>query len=211
MALQLTDPLLTGIRPKAARKLLLAGIEAFATLGYHATTTREIAARSGMSPAALYVHYASKTELLEEIIKLGHRSALEAFQRGFAETTDPASRIATAVRGFTVWHARNQTLARVVQYELESLPRTQRREIGALRTHFETMLCAEIEQGRKSGEFAVDDVAGTATAIFSLCIDVARWYSPRSKQTPEAIGELYGQLALRMITATGSGPPPAGR
>jgi AcrR family transcriptional regulator len=200
MASQPKDSLFAEIAPDAARRLLVAGIEAFASIGYHATTTREIAARAGMSPAALYVHYASKAELLREIIHLGHDSALDAFQRGFNEGTHPAERIATAVRDFTVWHAQNQTLARVVQYELESLPDKDRREIGALRTHFETMLRTEIQRGVAAGTFSVSHVRGTATAIFSLCIDVARWYSPSGRRSPTDIGRLYGELALRMIS-----------
>jgi AcrR family transcriptional regulator len=201
MPTQLKDPLFADIAPPAARRLLVAGIDAFADVGYHATTTREVAARAGMSPAALYVHYKSKTELLREIIRLGHGSALEAFKRGFKESDDPAERIATAVRDFTVWHAQNQTLARVVQYELESLPKNERREIGALRTQFETMLRDEINRGSATGDFDVADVRGTATAIFSLCIDVARWYSPQRSRSPADIGQLYGDLALRMIRA----------
>jgi AcrR family transcriptional regulator len=200
--MQLNDPLFADVNPVAARRLLLAGIEAFASIGYHATTTRVIAARAGLSPAALYVHYKSKAELLREIIQLGHDSALQAFKRGFSESNDHAERIAAAVRDFAIWHARNQMLARVVQYELESLPRKDRREIGALRTRFETMLRNEIERGVAAKVFQVNDVPGTATAIFSLCIDVARWYSPRANRNAESIGDLYGQLALRMITPT---------
>lgn len=204
--MQLADPLLADVTPDAARRLLLCGIEAFATVGYHATTTREIAERAGMSPAALYVHYASKAELLREIIQLGHRSALDAFQSAFDDTTDPARRIAGAVHNFTVWHARNQTLARVVQYELEALPDTERRQIHALRTHFETMLRREMERGIEAGSFDIADIKGTATAIFSLCIDVARWYSPRSRRSPERIGELYADLTLRMLARPRTSP-----
>ena len=199
MATQLKNPLFASVTPDSARTLLVAGIEAFASVGYHATTTREIAARAGMSPAALYVHYRSKAELLGAIIRLGHQSALEEFQHPFEDGRDPAERIALAVEGFAAWHARNQMLARVVQYELDSLPVQERRAIGALRTHFESLLHNEIESGNATGLFEVEDVAGTATAIFSLCIDVARWYSSRSNRSPEEIGRLYGTLALRMV------------
>ncbi|MDE3075653.1 MAG: TetR family transcriptional regulator, partial [Chloroflexota bacterium] len=150
---------------------------------------------------ALYVHYTSKTRLLEEIIKLGHQSALKAFQEGFDQTSDPAERITRAVHNFTAWHAQNQMLARVVQYELEALPSRERREISALRTNFEGMLRGEIERGIADKTFESSDVSGTATAIFSLCIDVARWYSPRRGRTPNAIGRLYGELAIRMLRA----------
>jgi AcrR family transcriptional regulator len=190
---------LSGLAPSARERLLLVGIDTFASRGYHATSTREIAARAGLSPAALYVHYASKTELLAAIIKIGHASALAEFERGFTED-GPAERVAAAVWYFTVWHAENQMLARVVQYELESLDDAQRREVGELRTKFERMLRGEIDRGIDAGIFAVDDVAGAATAIFSLCIDVARWYSPRRRRRPEDIGRLYGTLAVRMLT-----------
>ena len=51
-------------RPPVATRMLGAAVEAFAELGFHVTTTREIAAKVGLSPAAVYVHCRSKEELL---------------------------------------------------------------------------------------------------------------------------------------------------
>jgi tetracycline repressor-like protein len=45
-----------GVRPEAARRLLISALDLFARQGLHGTTTRDIAARAGMSPAALFVH-----------------------------------------------------------------------------------------------------------------------------------------------------------
>ena len=68
------------IRPPAARKLLLAALDSFSTVGYHATTTRDIADRAVMSPAAVYVHYKSKGELLLTISRTGHELALAVYR-----------------------------------------------------------------------------------------------------------------------------------
>ncbi|CAM5246006.1 hypothetical protein SHIRM173S_10301 [Streptomyces hirsutus] len=65
------------VTPDAARRLLLAAVEAFAERGYHATTTRDIAGRAGMSPAALLLHYKTKEELLHRISRIGHEKALD--------------------------------------------------------------------------------------------------------------------------------------
>ena len=46
------DGLWVGVQPEPARRLLVAGLELFAAQGFHGTTTRDIAARAGMSPAA---------------------------------------------------------------------------------------------------------------------------------------------------------------
>lgn len=68
------------VTPEAARRLLVAAVEAFAERGYHATTTRDIAGRAGMSPAALYIHYKTKEELLHRISRIGHDKALEILE-----------------------------------------------------------------------------------------------------------------------------------
>ena len=195
------DSLWTDVSPDAARRLLLAALDSFASIGYHATTTRDIAARAAMSPAAVYVHFASKEELLQTISRIGHESALQAFNVALAAGTSPGERIRNAVRAFTAWHIEHQTLARVVQYELGSLQNEGRREIRALRASFEQKLRNEIEAGAATGEFSVDDIPGVATAIFSLCIDVARWFSPRGKRDPSAIADLYAELCIRMISS----------
>lgn len=71
-----TDNLWAGVTPKAAQRLLVAAIETFAERGYHATTTRDIAARAAMSPAAVYIHYPTKEDLLYQIMMVGHQRAL---------------------------------------------------------------------------------------------------------------------------------------
>ena len=47
----------------------------------------------------------------------------------------------------------------------------------------------------------VPDLPGTALALLSLVVDVARWYDPAGARSPEDVGALYADLALRMVTA----------
>ena len=53
-----------------------AAAHAFADKGFHATTTRDIASGAGLSPAGVYVHFGSKEELLFDLSRSGHESAL---------------------------------------------------------------------------------------------------------------------------------------
>ena len=50
-------------------------------------------------------------------------------------------------------------------------------------------------------EFEVVDVPATALALLSMAIDVARWYTPDVRRTPEGIEETYGELAVRLVRA----------
>ncbi|MFF5160499.1 TetR/AcrR family transcriptional regulator [Streptomyces sp. NPDC000348] len=194
------------VTPDAARRLLLAAVEAFAERGYHATTTRDIAGRAGMSPAALYIHYKTKEELLHRISRIGHQKAVEILRTAARSEGSPTRRLAEAVSSFVRWHAGGRTTARVVQYELDSLGIEARAEILGLRRQVDAEVRGIIEEGVRSGEFDVIDVQGTTLAVLSLCIDVARWFNVNGPRTPEEVGALYADLVLRMVGAREAGP-----
>ncbi|MFI2510981.1 TetR/AcrR family transcriptional regulator [Streptomyces sp. NPDC018972] len=194
------------VTPDAARRLLLAAVEAFAERGYHATTTRDIASRAGMSPAALYIHYKTKEELLHRISRIGHEKAVAILRAAARAEGSPGERLAEAVSSFVRWHAGGRTTARVVQYELDSLGPDARAEILGLRRQVDAEVRGIIEEGVRSGEFDVIDVQGTTLAVLSLCIDVARWFNVDGPRTPEEVGALYADLVLRMVGARGAGP-----
>ncbi|MEV5532921.1 TetR/AcrR family transcriptional regulator [Streptomyces prunicolor] len=187
------------VTPDAARRLLVAAVEAFAERGYHATTTRDIAGRAGMSPAALYIHYKTKEELLHRISRIGHEKALEILRTAAGREGSAAERLADAVSSFVRWHAGGRTTARVVQYELDSLGPDARAEILALRRQVDAEVRGIVEDGVADGSFDVSDVKGTTLAILSLCIDVARWFSLDGPRTPDEVGALYADLVLRMV------------
>jgi AcrR family transcriptional regulator len=187
------------VTPDAARRLLIAAVEAFAERGYHATTTRDIAGRAGMSPAALYIHYKTKEELLHRISRIGHEKALDILRTAAGREGSAAERLADAVSSFVRWHAGGRTTARVVQYELDSLGPDARAEILALRRQVDAEVRGIVEDGVADGSFDVQDVKGTTLAILSLCIDVARWFSLDGPRTPDEVGALYADLVLRMV------------
>jgi AcrR family transcriptional regulator len=194
------DDLWADITPAASRRLLLAALDAFAEHGYFATTTRQIAERAGMSPAAVYVHYPSKADMLVQICHRGHAEALGEIEAALAEPGTPTERVQRFVTVFASFHARRNTLGRVMQYELRGLPPERFREVAALRDRFEQLIRDELEQGVAAGEFRVDDVAATGVAILSLGIDVARWYGAVSdRMTPDELGTLYSGLVSRML------------
>src|SRR4051794_504572 len=165
-----------GIESESSRRLLLAALAAFAKRGFEAATTREIAEGAGMSPAAVYVHYRAKSDLLYEISRIGHQSVLDEVERALREAPeDPEERVQRFVAAFAKWHADHHVVARVIQYELKSLPPDQFRGIAALRKRFEELLRAELETGVAAGAFDVAELDAVTLAILSLCIDLARW------------------------------------
>jgi AcrR family transcriptional regulator len=188
-------------------RLLAAALEAFAARGFHGTTTRDIAAAAGMSPAALYVHHRSKEELLHQITLEGNRAALALVQESLASSDDPVEQLHRFVRDFAAASARSPTVTQVINNELACLTPEHRSEIRLLRRQIGREVRGMIQRGVDAGGFDVSSPGIVATAVMSLGVDVARWYHLGGPWTPEDVGNHYARMAMRMLGA--SSPPPA--
>lgn len=193
------------VGPDSARRLLIAAVDAFAARGYHGTSTRDIADRAGLSPAGVYVHFASKEDLFYRITLIGHQQTLRNAQRAAAEAgPGPAERLHAVIGAQAAWQARHHTTARVVEYDLPALSPEHYREISALRRRIAALVRGILADGVRAGEFDLPDTDGTALALLSMVTDVARWYPSNSRQSPDQLGKLYADLALRMAAPHGA-------
>ena len=183
-------------------RLLAAAIEAFAAKGFHGTTTRDIAAAAGMSPAALYVHHRSKEELFHLISREGHERTLDLVRRARASSPDPVVQLRAVVADFAEHHARSHTTARIINYELAALSEEHAAEIADLRHRIDVELRDLVAAGVGTGAFDCPDPALAAAALLSLGIDLARWYRPDVSWTPEQLAATYADFALRIVGAT---------
>ncbi|MEO3938442.1 TetR/AcrR family transcriptional regulator [Dermatophilaceae bacterium Soc4.6] len=191
-----------GTATPTVTRLLAAAAGAFSARGFHATTTRDIASRAGLSPAGVYVHFASKEELLHALSHTGHLEALAVVTRAAGSDGDATDRLAAVMRSFSSWHAEHHEVASVVQYEFPHLTPAHRDDVLTLRKHIDATVRSVLEDGLLEGTMVVDDVRDTALALMSMCIDVARWYSPTISRSAAQIGDTYAELGLRLVSAT---------
>jgi AcrR family transcriptional regulator len=193
------DSMWADVTPEAARRLLVAGIETFAERGYHATTTRHIAARAAMSPAAVYIHYPTKEDLLYRIVIVGHRRALEAIKNAAQGIADPRERLAAVVRTFARWYATHNAMAQVITRERSALAPGHLAEVAGLRQQIERILRDTVAKGVADGVFTVPDVPGATRAVMSLVTDIPRWFGDQDEQTADQVADLYSTLTLQML------------
>lgn len=186
----------------ARERLLEAAVEAFAEKGFTATTTRDIAFRAGMSPAAVYVHHESKESLLFTVSVEGHQRAHDVLEAASEHPADDGQveRLRRMVHAFSLWHAVNRRVGRIVQYEFDALTTEHRAEIADYRRRIERIMQDVLSAGVADGSLAVDDIPGTARAILSLSIDLVRWFTPRGSHSAEEIARLHADLAVRMTS-----------
>lgn len=180
-------------------RLMVAAADAFSDRGFHATTTRDIASRAGLSPAGVYVHFTSKEDLLFELSRRGHQTARDQLVAAAQAAPSPTEALRSIVGGFSRWHAEHHQLGRIVQYEFRHLTPEHRDTVLALRKEIDGVVREVLTQGVASGDFEVEDVPGTALALLSMAVDVARWYSPEIRRSPDDIARTNGDLAVRLV------------
>jgi AcrR family transcriptional regulator len=187
---------------KAAARIRAAAIEAFAEHGYGGTTTRDIAARLGLSAAAMYPHYKSKEELLFVIAYEGHQKTIEWLKEADPVGESPTNRLQAVVAEFTRTQAAYHGRSKVVEYELTALSPEHYRVILGLRRKLTRHIREIVDAGAADGSFAVPDAEGVTLAIVSLCVDVCRWFPTGRYADPETVAKLHSELALRLVNAT---------
>jgi AcrR family transcriptional regulator len=136
------------------RQLLAAAKELFATQGYQAASTEQIAAAAGVTEPVLSRHFANKKALFLEILAEIRTATLHRWETETGEITDPLARL-RAIADLYLAGARQHALEfRIVH---RALVETQDEEILALLRGFyqesETLLAGIISEGQQSGVF----------------------------------------------------------
>jgi len=185
----------------ASRRILCGATLAFADLGYHGASTREIANRSGMSPAAVYIHFDSKQDLFHRIAIEGHRLSTGSFSEPARQGADPVTQLRLGIASFASFNAEWNLLSRSIEYEIRLHRGPEFADVWALRRGIDEHVLEILRAGVAEGSFRIADLDWAKITLLSTCIDVARWYRHGSSRTPLSIGFQYADLAMTLVGA----------
>ncbi|MDA8375001.1 MAG: TetR/AcrR family transcriptional regulator [Actinomycetota bacterium] len=189
------------IRP-GIEGILEASVAEFFEKGYGGTTVRMIAARAGVTVAALYHHFASKHEVLLTVMRQVMGDLLEGSAEALAGADEDAkARFSAFVANHVSYHVSHLRFGFVANSELRSLEGGSRAEIVALRDEYEQRLVSVVTQGGATGEFQVRDPKLAARAVIAMCTAVSGWFDPRGPMTAEQVKAEVGLLALNLVGA----------
>jgi AcrR family transcriptional regulator len=188
------------VKEGAASAIVGVAMAVFSERGFHGSTTREIASRSNLSPAGLYVHFRSKESVLLAICMTAHRRTDDLLTKALSGPPSE-TRLAAAIGELAAWHAENNQMARVAQYELDCLNTESRAVVAALRRRIQGRVQAYLTVLVREGTVTADDVRSVSRGLVSLCVDVCRWYDSSGSLRSRDIRRIYTDLAMRMLDA----------
>lgn len=165
----------------------------FAERGVTATRVREIADEVGILSGSLYHHFASKDEMVQEIILNYLEDLLDGYDRVLAERRAPRQELSELLRTSLRTIERHPHATEIYQNDtayLATLPKGE--EIAALAAKVPETWLATIEAGVASNVFRREV---PPRVFYNMLRDAlwrsVRWFDPTSEHTREQLAEDY--------------------
>lgn len=177
-----------------------AAINLFYKKSYFATAMSNIALDSNIRKASIYHHYASKEDILFDIL-MTTMKALTAYIKNCLEGVENIeNRMRSVVRAHVKFHCDHQKEVLISDSELRGLTANNYKLFVARRDAYEKIFQTLIMQGMEQGHFAPGDAKVISYAILTMCTAVAHWFNPEGRLSGDQISSIYEELVVtRML------------
>jgi len=186
--------------------ILRSAVEVMGEVGYEGASMRDMAARAGVSVAALYYHFASKLDLLREFLDEAYDVTLARIDRRLAAAEPtPVARLDEIVGTLIASHLHDefaQLASNVAFREYTRLNPPERRAIDEKRHRLLQLVEDVIRDGVAAGDFATEEPREAARAIITLATSLVEPYREMGRSMPEII-ELYQRFARAIAGSSG--------
>ena len=169
------------------RRIVEEAVTLFYSKGYENTTLDMLAAQLEVTKPFIYSYFKSKNELLFHVCYTRIKLSQEALNHSLAmdgTATDKLKRITEQVASIILEY--QQYIVVYVREEKNLHPEDSRR-IREQRSLFDHRLAALLEEGSRTGEFAVSNPLMTATTIGGTLSWMAFWFNPGGSITKSEI------------------------
>ncbi len=173
------------------QRILDAAAKVFRDKGYAGARLTDIAAAAGMQAGSLYYHFASREDLVEEVLRAGVAQAADFVRQSVDALPDGASagdRLRVAITGhlLTVLDIGDYTSANIrifgqVPEEIRERHLVDQRVFGAY-------LGRLLEEAQAAGDIRADvDLSVIRMLIFGALNWTAEWYQPGGRVSAEEV------------------------
>jgi TetR/AcrR family transcriptional regulator, cholesterol catabolism regulator len=163
------------------RELIRSAARLFRRKGFHATSTRDIAAAVGMQSGSPFYHFESKTALLAAVMEEGMRTAIARQQKVLeqADGADAPTCLRALIRNhFDVLLGPGSDFIPVMLYEARSITPRQKAAIAQLQSDYEAPWTPVLQALHAAGRLKAD-VKLARLLIFGALNWSAQWYDRR--------------------------------
>lgn len=179
--------------------IVTAATTKFAERGFHGTSMRDIAAEAGITAASIYHHFASKQEILSEILIETHDTVITMLRQSVVDAgDDPRSQLRSLMSAWALYNAQRQSEALIQASEMRSLKEEELSRFIQSRDEVKNLFEEVVRRGMDLGAFHAPYPEKAARAIVDIGYCVSAW-DRGMEGTVEEMTEVYSELALATV------------
>lgn len=176
------------------REILACAADVFYEQGFSGGTTREIAARVGLTQPAIYYYVGSKDDLLREITEQVRADTRAALGRAFSASEQPVERLRALVQEFTEAVVRNQKTFSVYWKEFKALPEELRATLMEDERAFVKEVAGIVREAQDTDALPPGPTTAMTEAILGMVTWVYQWYRPEGLLEARDLAEMFLEL-----------------
>jgi AcrR family transcriptional regulator len=182
--------------------ILEAALTAFHEVGFHGSSVRDLAKRTGVTVPALYYHYENKEGILYALIQRSMGTLLTLTRAAYDEPpAHPGQRFLNVVECVSRFMA-NSGQVSFLDAEMRALTDPHREAYIEQRDEIERMLLASMKEGMDAGVFSVKYPRDTTRALLGMIQTIVNWYRPDGLLSVDELAVRYVDIAARTVGAT---------
>jgi AcrR family transcriptional regulator len=189
-----------GLRRREA--ILATAADLFAARGYGQTSMQDLADATGILKGSLYYYFASKEEVLFQVLLRNHTNLSDHVidQVDYA-TLSGVEGVSLFIERHVDYVLRHAEISGLYTQEVGVVRAVEDwwSILGAARRRHEEFLIGLIVRGQDTGEATPDDPTLTARALLSMANAPARWLGPSTSHDREEIAAHHARLAVRAV------------
>jgi AcrR family transcriptional regulator len=151
------------------RQIFLGACRVVAEKSYAATTIRDIAKAAQLPISTMYQYISSKEDILFMITKGCMAELFTDFEQSIRENGSATDKVQHAIDNHVKYISKNRKYINLVYRETKSLSRENRAKIFELERQVVALWERIISEGKKNGDFTIQDPSLAAHFIYFLC------------------------------------------
>jgi AcrR family transcriptional regulator len=179
-------------------RILKEMIELLQERGVREVTLDALAERLKVTKPFIYQFFDSKQELIATVYERGAQQLVASIEGYLDSRSPPAKRLHDFVRGFALQNIESRAVS-VVFGQLEAdLPPETLQAIRATHRQFDKKLGSLIDDGKKAGDFNVQEPHIAGLAISGMVRWIHRWFQD-GRLSADEIAALFADYALNLV------------
>lgn len=182
-------------REKTRKELLSAARQVFGRKGLAETTIKEITDEADVGFGTFYLHFASKEEIFQEVLRQGIDELSRAVLQAGENAPNPfASYQASILAYFKLAYANRDLFQLIFSSQGDAID-----EIRRIREQTRERLAGRLEILIQSGLIKTSEPKLLASLIFGVMIQAGLWWIEHDTPSPEEMAQTVSEFVLKAI------------